>query len=115
MSKRRLAAIMFTDIEGYTALMQSSEEKAFLYRETHRTIFNDCTSRFNGEVIQYYGDGTLSIFESAVDAIKCGIAMQRAFQENPKIPVRIGIHSGDIVVTERGCRFYPPISTAILN
>lgn len=100
MSKRRLVAIMFTDIEGYTALMQNSEEQAFLFRETHRRIFNECTAHFTGEIIQYYGDGTLSIFESAVDAIQCGIAMQRAFQKDPKIPVRIGIHSGDIVVTE---------------
>lgn len=100
MARRRLVAIMFTDIEGYTALMQESEAQGHLFREIHRKVFNSQTEQFNGEIIQYYGDGTLSIFESAVDAVQCGIAMQRAFQRAPKIPVRIGIHSGDIVVSE---------------
>ncbi|MBT8180319.1 MAG: hypothetical protein KJO53_01890 [Eudoraea sp.] len=100
MVKRRLAAIMFTDIEGYTALMQKSEEQALYFRKTHREIFKMNTEKFHGEIIQYYGDGTLSIFESAVDAVHCGIAMQRAFQEDPCIPVRIGIHSGDIVISD---------------
>ena len=100
MVKRRLVAIMFTDIEGYTALMQKSEEQALSFRDTHREIFNTNTEKFNGEIIQYYGDGTLSIFESAVDAVHCGIAMQRAFQEDPGIPVRIGIHSGDLVISD---------------
>ena len=100
MSNRRLFAIMFTDIEGYTALMQESEEQAVLFRATHRKVFNHYTEQFDGRIIQYYGDGTLSIFESAVDAVQCGIAMQRAFRNKPRIPVRIGIHSGDIMVTE---------------
>lgn len=100
MVKRRLVAIMFTDIEGYTALMQKSEEQALSFRNTHREIFNTTTEKFHGEIIQYYGDGTLSIFESAVDAVHCGIAMQRAFQGDPCIPVRIGIHSGDIVISD---------------
>ena len=91
---------MFTDIEGYSALMQKSEEEAILFRNIHRKIFNSCSEQFNGEIIQYYGDGTLSIFESAVNAVQCGIAMQLAFQKDPTIPVRIGIHSGDIVLTE---------------
>lgn len=100
MSERRLVAIMFTDIQGYTALMQQSEEEAIRFRDTHRKIFNRYTEEFNGEIIQYYGDGTLSIFNSAVDAVRCGIAMQLAFQDETDIPVRIGIHSGDIVLTE---------------
>ncbi|MBT8323408.1 MAG: adenylate/guanylate cyclase domain-containing protein, partial [Eudoraea sp.] len=100
MSNRRLAAIMFTDIEGYTALMQRSEVEAMGLRAAHRKIFDSFTTKFNGEIIQYYGDGTLSIFDSAVDAVKCGIAMQLAFQKDTQIPVRIGIHSGDIVLTE---------------
>lgn len=91
---------MFTDIEGYTALMQKSEQEALLFRETHRKVFNSNTEKFNGEIIQYYGDGTLSIFESAVDAIQCATAMQHAFQRKPAIPVRIGIHSGEIMISE---------------
>ncbi len=93
----RLAAIMFTDIEGYTALMQRDEEGALQLRNRHREVFNTITTQFGGKILQYYGDGTLSIFPSAIDAVKCGIALQRAFRSPPLIPVRIGIHSGDIL------------------
>ncbi|WP_223550846.1 FlgO family outer membrane protein [Aestuariivivens sp. NBU2969] len=98
--QRQLVAIMFTDIEGYTSLMQNDEEEAILIRKKHREIFNNVTARYNGELIQYYGDGALSTFRSSVEAIKCGIEMQKAFQEAPAIPVRIGVHVGDIIRTE---------------
>ncbi|MEM9984735.1 MAG: adenylate/guanylate cyclase domain-containing protein [Bacteroidota bacterium] len=98
--KRRLVAIMFTDIQGYTRLMQQSEARAVSIRRRHRSIFEPTTLEFDGEVIQYYGDGTLSIFESTVQAVKCAYALQRAFQEEPVIPVRIGIHTGDILYTQ---------------
>ncbi len=97
---RKLAAIMFTDIEGYTTLMQHNEEKAIQTRDKHRQIFNSITDKYNGRILQYYGDGTLSIFDSAIDAVKCGIDMQLQFLEDPVIPVRIGIHTGDIIFSE---------------
>ncbi|MCK5209089.1 MAG: adenylate/guanylate cyclase domain-containing protein, partial [Cyclobacteriaceae bacterium] len=85
---------MFTDIEGYTALMQQNEEIAIQARDKHRQIFNSSTEKHKGRILQYYGDGTLSIFDSAIDAVKCGIEMQLGFQKDPSIPVRIGIHTG---------------------
>ena len=97
---RELVAIMFTDIEGYTSLMQKDEKEALLIREKHREIFVRCTKKFKGELIQYYGDGTLSTFRSSVEAIECGIEMQQAFRAEPSIPVRIGVHVGDIIRTE---------------
>ena len=97
---RQLAAIMFTDIEGYTALMQQNEEQAIQARDKHRQIFNSITEKHRGRILQYYGDGTLSIFNSAIDAVKCGIEMQLDFQKDPAIPVRIGIHTGDIIFSE---------------
>ena len=97
---RQLAAIMFTDIEGYTTLMQQNEEKAIRAREKHRRIFNSTTKKHYGRILQYYGDGTLSIFDSAIDAVNCAIEMQLGFREDPAIPVRIGIHTGDIVFSE---------------
>ena len=101
MSKtRQLAAIMFTDIQGYTALMQQDEKRAIEIRERHREIFNNTTEKFNGKILQYYGDGTLSIFNSAIDAVNCAIEMQLAFQLEPVIPVRIGIHLGDIIYSD---------------
>lgn len=98
MSKKRLlAAIMFTDIEGYTSLMQHDEKQAILIRESHRSAFEMTTEAFNGDIVQYFGDGTLSVFKSAVEAVECAIELQNAFLKDPKIPVRIGIHVGDIV------------------
>ena len=63
---RQLAAIMFTDIEGYTALMQQNEETAIQARSKHRQIFNAITEKYKGRILQYYGDGTLSIFDRAM-------------------------------------------------
>lgn len=96
----QLAAIMFTDIKGYTALMQQDEGKALQFRNRHREVFNSVTQKFKGKILQYYGDGTLSIFHSAIDAVKCGIELQLSFRLAPQIPVRIGVHSGDIIVNE---------------
>ncbi|MFC2124999.1 helix-turn-helix domain-containing protein [Bacteroidota bacterium] len=96
----QLAAIMFTDIEGYTALMQRDETIAIEFRNRHREVFNAVTKRFHGKILQYYGDGTLSTFSSAIDAVRCGIEMQLAFQGEPQIPVRIGIHTGDIIASK---------------
>ena len=97
---RQLAAIMFTDIQGYTALMQKDEKHAFEIRKRHRKVFNEQTKMHNGKILQYYGDGTLSIFNSAIDAVNCGIEMQQAFQVEPVVPVRIGIHTGDILLSD---------------
>ncbi len=97
----QLAAIMFTDIQGYTALMQRDEAKAVAFRNRHREIFNAVTAKYNGRILQYYGDGTLSTFSSAIDAVNCGIEMQLAFRgEDSQIPVRVGIHTGDIIFTD---------------
>lgn len=98
----QLAAIMFTDIQGYTALMQQDEKKAIAFRNRHREVFESATQKFKGKILQYYGDGTLSTFHSAIDAVRCGIALQLAYREEPRIPVRIGIHSGDILFSDDG-------------
>ena len=99
-SQRRLAAIMFTDIAGYTAMMQENEAKAIELRQRHREVFEKEHEVHRGQIIQYYGDGTLSVFESAVDAAACALAMQHQFREAPQVPLRIGIHTGDILVSD---------------
>ena len=98
--ERRLVAIMFTDIEGYTALMQRSEAMAVQTRQRHREVFNPVTAKYDGKIVQYYGDGTLSIFSSAISAVQCACELQQQFLQDPPIPVRIGIHIGDIIITE---------------
>jgi len=100
MSNRRLAAIMFTDIAGYTAMMQEDEARAITLRTRHREVFEREHANHRGNIIQYYGDGTLSVFDSAVDAAACAVAMQRQFAEAPQVPLRIGIHTGDIIINE---------------
>ena len=99
---RQLAAIMFTDIEGYTALMEKNEQAALECRDRHREVFQKSMAEHAGKIIQYYGDGTLSIFASAIHAVKAAIAMQKAFCEPPHVPLRIGIHIGDIAVDDNG-------------
>lgn len=100
MQKRKLTAIMFTDIQGFTSLMQKSEDEALKLRAKHREVFDKVTEKHNGRILQYFGVGTLSIFESAVDAVICGIDIQRAMQDEPIVPLRIGIHSGDVIFTD---------------
>lgn len=98
---RRLVAIMFTDIEGYTALMQTDESAAVLTRTRHREVFEQQHALHEGEIIQYFGDGTLSVFSSAIEAVNCAIAIQRMLQQSdPIVPLRAGLHMGDIVYTE---------------
>ena len=76
---RQLAAIMFTDIEGYTAIMQQNEQQALIVRKRHREVLQKEHRQYNGRIVQYYGDGTLSIFQSAIEAVQCAVAMQQAF------------------------------------
>jgi len=94
---RQLAAIMFTDIEGYTAIMQQSEQHALTLRNRHREVLQKEHTQYNGRIIQYYGDGTLSIFQSAIQAVQCAIVMQQAFCQPPRVPLRIGLHIGDVI------------------
>ncbi|MBX2817641.1 MAG: helix-turn-helix domain-containing protein [Saprospiraceae bacterium] len=95
--KRNLAAIMFTDIVGYTAMMQTDEQKAVQHRAKHRKVFDAEHERFEGKIVQYYGDGTLSVFSSAVKASQCAIEIQRQMLMGEAVFLRIGLHLGDIV------------------
>lgn len=88
---------MFTDIEGYSAMIQQNETGALTKVSVHRQFLEQYTSQFNGKVVQFYGDGSLSIYDSAVDAVYCAIEMQKAYRSGEPVPVRIGIHVGDIV------------------
>lgn len=94
---RRIAAIMFTDIVGYTAMMQRDESAAMTMRDRHRSAFKKNHSEFAGEIIQYYGDGTLSVFSSAINAVECALQIQKSLQKENPVPIRIGLHLGDII------------------
>ena len=99
---RHLAAIMFTDVAGYTALMQRDEETARSYRDRHRRVLEEAVPRRGGDLLEHYGDGSLSIFGSAIEAVACALEIQRNLADEPGVPLRIGIHTGDIVREAQG-------------
>lgn len=93
---------MFTDMVGYTALMREDEQRAKVLRDRQREILEDEVGRHGGRVGQYYGDGTLSSFPSAVEAARAAIRIQKRLSEPPRIPLRIGIHLGDVLQDDHG-------------
>ncbi len=99
---RQLAAIMFADMTGYTAMMQEDEDKAKTLRSRQKQTLENFIPAFNGRIIQYFGDGTLSMFGSAIDAVKAAIEIQKELQKEPRVQLRIGIHSGEVVLDKDG-------------
>ncbi|MEO5906150.1 MAG: adenylate/guanylate cyclase domain-containing protein, partial [Saprospiraceae bacterium] len=99
---RQLAAIMFTDMTGYTALMHEDEQKAKVLRDKQRGTLEKLVPQYRGKILQYFGDGSLSIFNSAIDCVKCAIEVQKVLLEEPLVPHRVGIHSGDICYDGQG-------------
>jgi class 3 adenylate cyclase/tetratricopeptide (TPR) repeat protein/TolB-like protein len=95
----RLAAIIFADLVGYTALMQKDEAQGLAKLNHFKSILEDSIPNFNGSIDQYYGDGCLATFSSAVDSVHCAIALQKQFIEN-SIDVRLGMHSGEVVYSD---------------
>ena len=96
--KRKLAAIMFTDMVGYTALMQEDEDKARELIERHRAHMKPFVEKHDGEIIQYVGDGTFCRFDSAKEAVNAAVEIQYVLEMEPDINLRIGIHVGDVVI-----------------
>ncbi len=97
---RQLAAIMFTDIVGYTAMMQANEQKAVAVIKHYNSTLEKLVHQFNGQVLNYYGDGSLCIFSSATDAVTCSLALQKELKNEPAVPLRIGLHIGEVFFEE---------------
>jgi len=95
--ERKLAAIVFTDICGFTELMARDENKAMALLEQQRTLLKPIITNFNGEWLKEMGDGVLISFPSAVKAVTCSLEIQRILAHNPDLTLRIGIHIGDII------------------
>ncbi len=99
---RQLAAIMFTDIAGFTRLTQADEAGALELLRDQDRIVGPIVTAHRGRRIKSMGDGLLIVFPNALDAVECGVAIQRALRQrnsgSPGAPlrVRIGIHLGDI-------------------
>jgi TolB-like protein/Tfp pilus assembly protein PilF len=85
---------------GYTALMQENEQLARSKRKRLKEVLESSVEKYNGKIVQYYGDGSLSIFNSAIDSVLCSINIQQQLQQEPKVALRMGIHTGDIIMEE---------------
>ncbi len=98
MSKqRRLAAIMFTDLVGYTALMGKNEAKAMDSVHLSRSVQKRLVREFEGNWLKEMGDGALTTFSSATGAVYCALEIQEQLKEH-ELELRIGIHLGEILI-----------------
>lgn len=105
--ERRLAAIMLTDIVGYSRIMSDNEEAALVMLDRHNTIILPIIASHGGRVLKTMGDAILAEFQSVVQAVKCSLVVQselrssnEALPKEQRFEVRIGIHVGDVVVTD---------------
>ena len=94
---RQLAAIMFTDIVGYTAVMGKDEQKAFELLRKNREIHKPLIKQFHGTWIKEMGDGVLASFHTVTDAVFCASAIHQACNNVDGLQLRIGIHLGEVI------------------
>jgi TolB-like protein/Flp pilus assembly protein TadD len=97
---RRLAAILATDVVGYSSLMAEDEAGTLAALHAHRTeLFYPETEKRGGRIVKLMGDGALVEFPSVVDAVECALAIQAALAAgNGPIRLRIGINLGDVII-----------------
>ncbi len=96
-SEKKVAAVLFTDIEGYSLVSNQNQERGLEMARIHREVIQFCVAIYGGDCINFYGDGSLSLFSNANEAVSCAIQMQRRFRMAGGIPVRIGIHAGEVL------------------
>jgi adenylate cyclase len=106
--ERRLAAILAADMVGYSRLMAADEAGTISRQKTHHTALIDPkVAQYGGRIVKTTGDGMLVEFSSVVDAVQCGVEIQRAMAEREaKVPAakrirhRVGINLGDIIIDD---------------
>jgi predicted ATPase/class 3 adenylate cyclase len=94
---RQLVAVMFTDMVGYTALILSDEKLGLERRAAYWAALEVAHERHEGTIVQRLGDGSMSMFPSALAALLAGVDVQRELQEQG-VPVRIGVHVGEVIL-----------------
>ena len=95
--ERRLVAVMFTDMVGYTALLQADERVALEKRELYWSALERQHEAFGGTIVQRLGDGSMSMFPSSLAAVLAAVAIQRELGSSD-VSVRIGVHVGEVIV-----------------
>lgn len=95
--KRALSAILFADIKGYTGMMQSDESNAMKLLSRFKKCLREEVAKHKGSIIKIYGDGCICLFSSVLDAVTCAKDLQIRLLESPHVPLRIGVHVGDVV------------------
>jgi len=99
-SRRKLAAIVFTDIVGFTKLTAKDQSKASSLLKKQRELFRPIIGSFNGQLIKEMGDGLLLTFDTVTDAVNCCIKLQETSKQIDDLDLRIGIHQGEILVED---------------
>ena len=96
-AKRKLAAIVFTDIVGFTKLSAENEPAALALLEKQRELLKSIVEKHGGSWLKEIGDGLLLSFNTNRDAVDCSIAIQEATKKVEGLDLRIGIHQGEVV------------------
>ena len=99
--KRKLRAIVFTDIVDYTTLSSRDEEGAYKLVKKQREILKPIVSQYEGEWLKEGGDGLLLSFPSSKQAVNCSIQIQAAVKDVDDLNLRIGVHQGDIIIEDK--------------
>ena len=97
---RKLAAIVFTDIVGFTKLTADDQSKASSLLKQQRDLLRPIVESFNGSWIKEIGDGLLLIFDTVTDAVNCSIKIQEETKSIDDLDLRIGIHQGEILLED---------------
>ena len=100
-SKRKLAAIVFTDIVGFTELAGRDQSKASALLAKQRERFRPIVDKYNGKWIKEIGDGLLLIFDTVLDSVNCCVQLQKESNSIDDLNIRIGIHQGEILTEEK--------------
>ena len=97
-SKRKLAAVVFTDIVGFTKLTAENQSKASALIKKQRELFLPIVNGYSGTWVKEIGDGLLLTFDTVTDAVNCCIKLQKVSKDIENLNIRIGIHQGEILV-----------------
>lgn len=97
---RRLAAILFSDIVGFTSMMGADEAATLRVLEANDALHERALRAHGGTLLKKLGDGMLASFDAVSDAVVCAAALRRAVDEDGRFQIRIGVHMGEVVMTD---------------